>query len=500
MKYELGFTDMLPVINTSDNFIITQEAHKTFAEDWLAYISKLVDIAFDEKKDKFKSIKDAVKTKKSFFSMSEKARNLLGIGPKFAVIDLDVLDGEMKIKPLMGYSELVEIYFSREVHKVHGAVTRAIIDRFFGYQWSNHKLLYPINNRPLKYQRPEDWQEMIDKSELSSMLNVWFTQKGKVSITVNYRKAAINSVLASTRWHMATQISDSELSLLQESISGPDSIRTNEFEVLVINELRYMLIDSGRDDIRKPRDISKEKRGSNYDDDGYIVKKFEWVDTVKYPNLKVIKEFGDGYIERLSIEGLAISTIMGKVSSVNNFIRYLMLFYPFAVITVDVVDSMFEPKNKESIFNHLQGVRSSRSSASGEMNEWVAFLVHSELYSSKARKNTPVNRTTVKMQPYRNAMPKAYVEMNPEDAAEKGINNGDLVKLTTARGEILLPAWVNGRGRPPRGSVFVPFFDETKLINHLTLDSYCPVSKEPDYKKCATKIEKYDPKEKKQLP
>ena len=107
---------------------------------------------------------------------------------------------------------------------------------------------------------------------------------------------------------------------------------------------------------------------------------------------------------------------------------------------------------------------------------------------------------TMRVKQLRNAMPKAYVEMNPEDASEKGITNGDMVKLTTARGEILLPAWINGRGRPPRGSVFVPFFDETKLINHLTLDSYCPVSKEPDYKKCATKIEKYDPKEKKQLP
>lgn len=107
---------------------------------------------------------------------------------------------------------------------------------------------------------------------------------------------------------------------------------------------------------------------------------------------------------------------------------------------------------------------------------------------------------TMRVKQLRNAMPKAYVEMNPEDAAEKGITNGDLVKLTTLRGEILLPAWINGRGRPPRGSVFVPFFDETKLINQLTLDSYCPVSKEPDYKKCATKVEKYDPKEKTQLP
>jgi nitrate reductase NapA len=49
---------------------------------------------------------------------------------------------------------------------------------------------------------------------------------------------------------------------------------------------------------------------------------------------------------------------------------------------------------------------------------------------------------------------------------------------------------VNGRGAPPPGSLFVPFFDETKLINLLTLDAHDPFSKQPDYKKCAAKLER----------
>ena len=48
--------------------------------------------------------------------------------------------------------------------------------------------------------------------------------------------------------------------------------------------------------------------------------------------------------------------------------------------------------------------------------------------------------------------------------------------------------------------MFVPFFDEKQLINHLTLDATCPVSKEPDYKKCAVRVEKYDPELKQPLP
>ncbi|MGH1364702.1 MAG: molybdopterin-dependent oxidoreductase [Calditrichia bacterium] len=88
------------------------------------------------------------------------------------------------------------------------------------------------------------------------------------------------------------------------------------------------------------------------------------------------------------------------------------------------------------------------------------------------------------------AVPKAYVELNPDDARHLGIRNGDPVKLISRRGQIVLPASINQRGKPVAGQVFVPFFDEAKLINELTLDAYCPISKQPDYKKCAVKVEK----------
>lgn len=88
------------------------------------------------------------------------------------------------------------------------------------------------------------------------------------------------------------------------------------------------------------------------------------------------------------------------------------------------------------------------------------------------------------------AMPHAYVELHPADAERMQINTGDKVKLTTRRGEIVLPASVNQRGVPAPMQVFVPFFDENMLINDITLDSFCPISKEPDYKKCAVKVEK----------
>ena len=40
----------------------------------------------------------------------------------------------------------------------------------------------------------------------------------------------------------------------------------------------------------------------------------------------------------------------------------------------------------------------------------------------------------------------------------------------------------------PRGSVFVPWFDAAQLINKVTLDATCPISKQTDFKKCAVRV------------
>ena len=89
-----------------------------------------------------------------------------------------------------------------------------------------------------------------------------------------------------------------------------------------------------------------------------------------------------------------------------------------------------------------------------------------------------------------NAVPSSYVEIHPDDAADLGVVNGEMVKIISRRGSVTMPASILGRGVPPRGQVFVPFFDERYLINEVTLDAFCPISKQPDYKKCAVKLEK----------
>jgi nitrate reductase NapA len=88
------------------------------------------------------------------------------------------------------------------------------------------------------------------------------------------------------------------------------------------------------------------------------------------------------------------------------------------------------------------------------------------------------------------AWPAAPVWLNPDDAKALGIQAGDKVRVASRRGEITARAEVGGRNTPPKGMVFVPFFDENVLINLVTLDAFCPISKQPDFKKSAVRVAK----------
>jgi nitrate reductase NapA len=86
------------------------------------------------------------------------------------------------------------------------------------------------------------------------------------------------------------------------------------------------------------------------------------------------------------------------------------------------------------------------------------------------------------------SFPNAVVFMHPDDASAKGLRRGDEVRVVSRRGEIRTRVETRGRNRPPRGLVFVPWFDASQLINKVTLDATDPISKQTDFKKCAVKI------------
>ena len=85
--------------------------------------------------------------------------------------------------------------------------------------------------------------------------------------------------------------------------------------------------------------------------------------------------------------------------------------------------------------------------------------------------------------------PHAWLEMNPRDAKKLGLRNHDSVDIISRRGEtkgvelrlteIVAP-----------GQVFMPFhFFETN-VNEVTQSAFDPVSREPNYKQCAVRVQR----------
>ncbi|BAO92383.1 periplasmic nitrate reductase subunit alpha [Caballeronia cordobensis] len=86
------------------------------------------------------------------------------------------------------------------------------------------------------------------------------------------------------------------------------------------------------------------------------------------------------------------------------------------------------------------------------------------------------------------AFPNAVCFMHPDDAKALGVRRGVEVRVISRRGEMRTRIETRGRDKPPRGLVFVPWFDASQLINKVTLDATDPISFQTDFKKCAVKI------------
>jgi formate dehydrogenase alpha subunit len=87
--------------------------------------------------------------------------------------------------------------------------------------------------------------------------------------------------------------------------------------------------------------------------------------------------------------------------------------------------------------------------------------------------------------------PEERVEVHPDDAARLGITDGDWIRVTSRRGSVTARAKVFERPQP--GLVFMTFHYAEALGNELTLDAFDPVSKIPEYKVCAVRVEKVPP-------
>jgi anaerobic selenocysteine-containing dehydrogenase len=80
------------------------------------------------------------------------------------------------------------------------------------------------------------------------------------------------------------------------------------------------------------------------------------------------------------------------------------------------------------------------------------------------------------------------VEINSDDAEEKGIKNGERITLESRRGQITAVARPTDNIK--KGTIFMPWHFSESGANVLTGPSAGPPSKMPEFKLCAVKMQK----------
>ena len=85
--------------------------------------------------------------------------------------------------------------------------------------------------------------------------------------------------------------------------------------------------------------------------------------------------------------------------------------------------------------------------------------------------------------------PRAWLEMNPRDAKQLGLRSHDRVDVVSQRGRVTSVELRLTEITAP-GQVFMPFhFFETN-VNEVTLSAFDAISREPNYKQCAVRVER----------
>jgi formate dehydrogenase major subunit len=80
-----------------------------------------------------------------------------------------------------------------------------------------------------------------------------------------------------------------------------------------------------------------------------------------------------------------------------------------------------------------------------------------------------------------------YIQLSIEDAGELGIKDGELVRASSRRGSIITRASVTDRVK--QGATYMTYSWWIGSCNELTIDNLDPISKTPEYKYCAIKVE-----------
>lgn len=85
-----------------------------------------------------------------------------------------------------------------------------------------------------------------------------------------------------------------------------------------------------------------------------------------------------------------------------------------------------------------------------------------------------------------------YIELCPEDAEAYGVAVGEEVRVSSRRGSVTAPVWIDTGLRPGLAFMTMHFPDEVDT-NQLTIEANCPIAGTAEFKASAVRIEKLVP-------
>ncbi len=414
MIEKVDFVERLPMVNLSGKFLVVNEAIKSFQNDWIEFCDFfLVNFNKEIESLKLVSMKNYEPGSKYFMELGIYVQEFLGLSNKdFKVITLERTENNMFQYVLnTSYFVLIDYYLNGTDFKfVNGYARSQLIDKFLIFQWSKGLLLFPAIFNNGTFIRKADWDMYAQDNNILKLLKkkLCIEKEASNSATTN-RYRQISYVILATKWKNIDDVQEIDIAQLHEYLVSEEHLKSNSkkaLSTLLINEIRYVLAESGNKSVLHPNTIKKNKRISVDSKNKHIKcdELFAEISIENYPNYQDLKKLAQeffGYL--IEVEMLSPISVKGYVSNFNYFINYLLKTYPYEVFNENLINLIFDLANKNSFINYIKSLPNQDKSSL--MSIACRFLQFANIYTRKAKKNTPTFRNNLKVSSYRDAMP-----------------------------------------------------------------------------------------------
>lgn len=413
------FVDKLPIVNYTASFLIKKERFFTIGQDYLAFLDFFIsEIA---SKGLGASMFENYRTKYEagslhFTELAPSLKESILLSGKDAVCRLEKVGAKNGVGfqyfPCSSYEDMVSVYFAQkpESSKKSARVSpRYMLDWYFLWLWKKGELLFP---NPLlleeKYARNYTNGNYFFESE---ELYATFKEEAAQRVTSEYSKKAsvargastLSVLMSCTAWRRESDVAESDLTKIQQmaETAHANGNKRGIWIVRVLNAIRWSLIAAGRSDIINPASVKGNRisKTKGYNGKEYFLN----LDVSTRPNLEHIKISALLFIEKLSIDGLAISTINTMANRLKRFVVYISEAYPNT--TYD--DRFFEKLFASFLLGEAKDKFGGEMESTQVIINAARFLIFAGLFPPSAMKYIPQHGK--KSISARQAMPKHMI-------------------------------------------------------------------------------------------